>query len=169
MYHNLHDKKPGTLLMYFPPPLFSVSVRLVWLFSLYCGCGFLCFNSFLVSFLKKQGVSTYMSRHVGSGGFFYCDVLLFCDSFSLIVIMSPLLFLVFRRRPVVALGVVATVSAINCFAAEQHNNASVPLHQMTASAVGNTPERDIDKLKEVLMRGVMHADERLFSFKVSSK
>ena len=52
-------------------------------------------------------------------------------------------------------------------AAAQHNNAAVPLHQMTASAVGNTPERDIDKLKEVLMRSVMHADERLFSFKVS--
>lgn len=51
-------------------------------------------------------------------------------------------------------------------AAVQHNNANVPLHQMTASAVGNTPERDIDKVKEVLMRGVMHADERLFSFKV---
>ena len=53
--------------------------------------------------------------------------------------------------------------------AVQHNNASVPLHQMTASAVGNTPERDIDKAKELVMRGVMHADERLFDFRVSSR
>eukprot|EP00904_Undaria_pinnatifida_P002914 jgi/Undpi1/12623/HiC_scaffold_6.g02291.m1 len=55
---------------------------------------------------------------------------------------------------------------IGGFTDSWHNNAAVPLHQMTASAVGNTPERDIDKLKEVLMRSVMHADERLFSFKV---
>lgn len=46
------------------------------------------------------------------------------------------------------------------------DDSGVPLHQMTASAVGNTPESDIDALKEKVMRGVMHADEKLFKFKV---
>lgn len=49
--------------------------------------------------------------------------------------------------------------------APQHNDAKVPLHQMTASAVGNTPERDLDMMKEGLLRGIMHADERMFEFK----
>lgn len=47
----------------------------------------------------------------------------------------------------------------------QHNGAGVPLHQLTASAVGNTPEKDLDMVKEGLLRGIMHADERLFEFK----
>lgn len=48
----------------------------------------------------------------------------------------------------------------------QHNQAPVPLHQMTASAVGNTPEKDLDVVKEGILRGVMHADEHMFEFKV---
>lgn len=49
----------------------------------------------------------------------------------------------------------------------QHNQADVPLHQMTASAVGNTPEKDLDIVKEGILRGVMHADEHMFEFKVN--
>ena len=37
---------------------------------------------------------------------------------------------------------------------------------MTASAVGNTPEKEIDGIKAALMRGVMHADEKFFPFEV---
>ena len=51
----------------------------------------------------------------------------------------------------------------------QHNDSDVPLHQMTASAVGNMPEKDLDAVKEMVIRGVMHADERLFAFKVSER
>lgn len=49
----------------------------------------------------------------------------------------------------------------------KHNDSDVPLHQMTASAIGNMPEKDLDAVKEMVIRGVMHADERLFAFKVS--
>lgn len=52
------------------------------------------------------------------------------------------------------------------YRALQHNESRVPLHQMTASAVGNTPERDLDMVKEGILRGVMHADEHMFKFKV---
>eukprot|EP00904_Undaria_pinnatifida_P002913 jgi/Undpi1/12622/HiC_scaffold_6.g02290.m1 len=38
---------------------------------------------------------------------------------------------------------------------------------MTASAVGNMPEKEVDTIKEMVMRGVMHADENFFDFKVS--
>lgn len=55
----------------------------------------------------------------------------------------------------------------NVLWALQHNNARVPLHQMTASAVGNTPEKDLDVVKEGVLRGVMHADEHMFEFKVN--
>lgn len=51
----------------------------------------------------------------------------------------------------------------------QHNQATVPLHQMTASAVGNTPEKDLDVVKEGILRGVMHADEHMFEFKVYAR
>ena len=37
---------------------------------------------------------------------------------------------------------------------------------MTASAVGNMPEKEVDTIKEMVMRGVMHADENFFDFKV---
>lgn len=37
---------------------------------------------------------------------------------------------------------------------------------MTASAVGNTPEGNIDNVKATIMRGTMLADQRLFNFKV---
>ncbi|CAN0062357.1 unnamed protein product [Ectocarpus sp. 6 AP-2014] len=55
---------------------------------------------------------------------------------------------------------------IGGFTDSWHNDASVPLHQMTASAVGNTPEKDLDIVKESLLRGIMHADEHMFEFKV---
>eukprot|EP00903_Cladosiphon_okamuranus_P015421 g14244.t1 len=55
---------------------------------------------------------------------------------------------------------------IGGFTDSWHNNSRVPLHQMTASAVGNTPERDLDMVKEGILRGVMHADEHMFEFKV---
>lgn len=48
----------------------------------------------------------------------------------------------------------------------QHDESDVPLHQMTASAIGNMPEKDLDAVKEMVIRGVMHADENLFAFKV---
>ncbi|CAN0157752.1 unnamed protein product, partial [Ectocarpus sp. 8 AP-2014] len=47
-----------------------------------------------------------------------------------------------------------------------HDESDVPLHQMTASAIGNMPEKDLDAVKEMVIRGVMHADENLFAFKV---
>eukprot|EP00903_Cladosiphon_okamuranus_P015430 g14252.t1 len=47
-----------------------------------------------------------------------------------------------------------------------HNDSDVPLHQMTASAIGNMPEKDLDAVKEMVIRTVMHADEHLFAFKV---
>ncbi|CAN0049106.1 unnamed protein product, partial [Ectocarpus fasciculatus] len=40
---------------------------------------------------------------------------------------------------------------IGGFTDSWHNDASVPLHQMTASAVGNTPEKDLDIVKESLL------------------
>lgn len=40
---------------------------------------------------------------------------------------------------------------------------------MTASAIGNMPEKDLDAVKEMVIRGVMHADEHLFAFKVSAR
>lgn len=51
----------------------------------------------------------------------------------------------------------------------QLNDSDVPLHQMTASAIGNMPEKDLDAVKEMVIRGVMHADEHLFAFKVSAR
>lgn len=38
---------------------------------------------------------------------------------------------------------------------------------MTASAVGNVPEGNIDTAKELVVRHAMHADEMLFEFKVT--
>lgn len=48
----------------------------------------------------------------------------------------------------------------------QHNGSDVPLHQMTASAVGNKPEGGMNPAREAAIRSAMHADERLFDFKV---
>ena len=50
--------------------------------------------------------------------------------------------------------------------ATQKDGSDVQLHQMTSSAVGNIPEKDVDGIKASLLRGVMHADETFFSFKV---
>lgn len=50
----------------------------------------------------------------------------------------------------------------------QHNDSDIQLHQMTASAIGNMPEKDLDAVKEMVIRGVMHADEHLFKFKVGA-
>lgn len=49
----------------------------------------------------------------------------------------------------------------------QHAESNVPLHQMTASAIGNTPEGNINDLKATIMRTAMSGDERLFEFKVT--
>eukprot|EP00903_Cladosiphon_okamuranus_P019239 g17692.t1 len=46
-----------------------------------------------------------------------------------------------------------------------HNGSDVPLHQMTASAVGNKPEGGMTPAREAAIRSAMHADERLFAFK----
>ncbi len=65
--------------------------------------------------------------------------------------------------PLAAIGSVSgTVSAV------QHNDSDIQLHQMTASAIGNMPEKDLDAVKEMVIRGVMHADEHLFKFKVGT-
>eukprot|EP00904_Undaria_pinnatifida_P006858 jgi/Undpi1/3301/HiC_scaffold_15.g06675.m1 len=48
-----------------------------------------------------------------------------------------------------------------------HGESDTPLHQMTASAVGNVPEGNIDTAKELVVRHAMHADEMLFEFKVN--
>lgn len=50
----------------------------------------------------------------------------------------------------------------------QHEGHTAPLHQMTASAIGNMPEGNIDSFKATLARHVQHADEHLFKFKVMS-
>lgn len=50
----------------------------------------------------------------------------------------------------------------------QHNDHQVPLHQMTASAIGNLPEGNIDWIKSTLARQVLHADQHLFEFKVGT-
>ncbi|CAM9695429.1 unnamed protein product [Pylaiella littoralis] len=46
-----------------------------------------------------------------------------------------------------------------------HNECDVPLHQMTASAIGNIPEGGMNAIRETAIRSAMHADERLFGFK----
>ncbi|CAM9155057.1 unnamed protein product, partial [Hapterophycus canaliculatus] len=46
------------------------------------------------------------------------------------------------------------------------DDSDVPLHQMTASAIANVPEKEIDTVKEMVMRGMMHLDEHNFKFKV---
>ncbi|CAM9546634.1 unnamed protein product [Ascophyllum nodosum] len=46
------------------------------------------------------------------------------------------------------------------------DGSDVQLHQMTSSAVGNIPEKDVDGIKASVLRGIMHADETFFSFKV---
>lgn len=48
----------------------------------------------------------------------------------------------------------------------QHNGSDIPLHQMTASAVGNQPEGGMTTPREMALRSAMHADEHLFEFKV---
>ena len=50
--------------------------------------------------------------------------------------------------------------------ATQKDGSDVQLHQMTSSAVGNIPEKDVDGIKASVLRGIMHADETFFSFKV---
>lgn len=51
----------------------------------------------------------------------------------------------------------------------QHVGSKVPLHQMTASAVGNRPEGGMTAPREAAIRSAMHADERLFAFKVTNE
>ncbi|CAN0434417.1 unnamed protein product [Ascophyllum nodosum] len=46
------------------------------------------------------------------------------------------------------------------------DGSNMQLHQMTSSAVGNIPEKDVEGIKASLLRGVIHADETLFPFKV---
>lgn len=53
------------------------------------------------------------------------------------------------------------------FVAMQHDGCEIPLHQMTASAVGNTPEGGMSRAREAALRAAMHADEHLFEFKVN--
>ena len=49
----------------------------------------------------------------------------------------------------------------------KHEDSDICLHQMTASAVGNIPEGNIDSAKEMIVRHAMHADQMLFDFKVA--
>lgn len=49
----------------------------------------------------------------------------------------------------------------------QHEDHEAPLHQMTASAIGNMPEVKMDHTKEVIMAKAMSLDQRNFTFKVS--
>ncbi|CAN0064472.1 unnamed protein product [Scytosiphon promiscuus] len=65
-------------------------------------------------------------------------------------------------------GIVALAGDVHIggFTNSWHNNSQVPLHHICASAVGNTPEKDLDIVKESLLRGIMHADEHMFQFKV---
>ncbi|CAM9753697.1 unnamed protein product [Scytosiphon promiscuus] len=52
------------------------------------------------------------------------------------------------------------------WASDDHDGCEIPLHQMTASAVGNTPEGGMNMAREAALRSAMHADERLFEFKM---
>ncbi|CAM9546491.1 unnamed protein product [Ascophyllum nodosum] len=71
-----------------------------------------------------------------------------------------------NAKPNRALLTVAGDVHIGGYTDSWHKGSNVPLHQMTASAVGNTPEKEIDGIKAALMRGVMHADEKFFPFEV---
>ncbi|CBJ29947.1 conserved unknown protein [Ectocarpus siliculosus] len=68
-----------------------------------------------------------------------------------------------RNRAVITLGGDVHMGG---FTDSWHNGSDIPLHQLTASAVGNQPEGGMTTPREVALRSAMHADERLFDFKV---
>lgn len=50
---------------------------------------------------------------------------------------------------------------------EQHEDHEAPLHQMTASAIGNIPEGNIDGVKAAIASAAFNLDSRGFNFEVS--
>lgn len=91
---------------------------------------------------------------------FGLSLLFHCDHSPLLCLFPPLV-LVVRCLPGCAWRDGGHVSA-----AGQNNDAPVSLHEMTAAAVRNIRERNINMFEGVLMRSIIYAAERLFGFKV---